>query len=43
MLQAIDELPEEKREAFDLVRIQGMTQVEAADVLGISNRQCSDG
>ena len=36
MLRAIDDLPEEEREAFDLVRIQGMTQVEAADVLGVS-------
>src|SRR6202522_1397868 len=36
MLQAIEDLPEEEREAFDLVRIQGMTQVEAADVLGVS-------
>ena len=36
MLQAIDELPEEEREAFDLVRIQRMTQVEAAEVLGVS-------
>ena len=26
MLRAIDDLPEEEREAFDLVRIQGMTQ-----------------
>src|SRR5690242_248877 len=34
MLAAIDELPEEEREAFDLVRIQGMTQTEAARVLG---------
>jgi DNA-binding CsgD family transcriptional regulator len=34
--QAIDDLPEEEREVFDLVRIQGMTQVEAADVLGVS-------
>ena len=38
MLQAIDDLPEEEREAFDLVRIQGMTQVEAAEVLGVSNK-----
>ena len=38
MLQAIDDLPEEEREAFDLVRIQGMTQVEAADMLGVSNK-----
>jgi DNA-directed RNA polymerase specialized sigma24 family protein len=36
MLQAIGELPAEEREAFDLVRIQGMTQVEAAEVLGVS-------
>ena len=36
MLQAIDELPEDEREVFDLVRIQGMTQVEAAQVLGVS-------
>jgi RNA polymerase sigma factor (sigma-70 family) len=36
MLQAIEELPEDEREVFDLVRIQGMTQVEAAEVLGVS-------
>src|ERR1700722_8706780 len=36
MLQAIDRLPEGEREAFDLVRIQGMTQAEAAGVLGVS-------
>jgi RNA polymerase sigma factor (sigma-70 family) len=36
MLQAIGDLPEDEREAFDLVRIQGMTQVEAAEVLGVS-------
>ena len=36
MLRAIDELPEEEREVFDLVRIQGMTQTEAAEVLGVS-------
>jgi RNA polymerase sigma-70 factor (ECF subfamily) len=36
MLDAIDGLPEDEREAFDLVRIQGMTQGEAADVLGVS-------
>src|ERR1700760_3500427 len=28
MLQTIDELPEDEREVFDLVRIQGMTQTE---------------
>jgi RNA polymerase sigma factor (sigma-70 family) len=36
MLRAIDELPEDEREAFDLVRIQGMTQAEAAQVLSVS-------
>ena len=36
MLRAIDELPEDEREAFDLVRIQGMTQAEAAQLLGVS-------
>jgi RNA polymerase sigma-70 factor (ECF subfamily) len=36
MLQAIGELPEDEREAFDLVRIQGMTQLESAQVLGVS-------
>ncbi len=38
MLQAIEDLPEDEREVFDLVRIQGMTQVEAAEVLGVSNK-----
>ena len=38
MLQAIGDLPEDEREAFDLVRIQGMTQVEAAEVLGVSTK-----
>jgi RNA polymerase sigma-70 factor (ECF subfamily) len=36
MLAAIESLPEGEREAFDLVRIQGMTQAEAARVLGVS-------
>jgi RNA polymerase sigma-70 factor (ECF subfamily) len=36
MLAAIDGLPEAEREAFDMVRIQGMTQVEAARVLDVS-------
>ena len=36
MLAAIDDLPDDEREAFDLVRVQGMTQVEAAEVLGVS-------
>ena len=36
MLEAIGDLPEDEREAFGLVRIQGLTQVEAAEVLGVS-------
>jgi RNA polymerase sigma-70 factor (ECF subfamily) len=36
MLRAIDDLPEEEREAFDLVRIQGLSQAEAAQLLGVS-------
>ncbi len=36
LLRAIDELPEDEREVFDMVRIQGMTQVEAAELLGVS-------
>jgi RNA polymerase sigma-70 factor (ECF subfamily) len=36
MLAAIDSLPEGEREAFDLVRIQGLTQEEAGKVLGVS-------
>jgi RNA polymerase sigma-70 factor (ECF subfamily) len=36
MLRAIDELPEDAREVFDLVRIQGMTQADAAQLLGVS-------
>ena len=36
MLEAIENLPENEREAFSLVRIQGMTHLEAADVLGVS-------
>jgi RNA polymerase sigma factor (sigma-70 family) len=35
MLAAIGGLPEEEREAFDLVRVQGMSQVEAAQLLGV--------
>jgi RNA polymerase sigma-70 factor (ECF subfamily) len=36
ILAAIEGLPEGEREAFDLVRIQGMTQTEAAQVLEVS-------
>jgi RNA polymerase sigma-70 factor (ECF subfamily) len=47
MIAAIDALPDAEREAFDLVRIQGMTQTEAAAVLGVSamtvNRRLNSG
>jgi len=47
MIAAIDALPDAEREAFDLVRIQGMTQAEAAAVLGVSamtvNRRLNNG
>ncbi|HEX8521479.1 MAG TPA: sigma-70 family RNA polymerase sigma factor [Tepidisphaeraceae bacterium] len=36
ILDAIAQLPEEEREVFELVRIQGMTQPDAAAVLGVS-------
>jgi len=36
MLEAIDGLPEDEREVFGLVRAQGITQTEAAQVLGVS-------
>ena len=36
ILAAIDSLPEGEREAFDRVRIQGMSQSEAAQVLEVS-------
>jgi RNA polymerase sigma-70 factor (ECF subfamily) len=36
MLGAIEGLPEDEREAFDLVRIQGLTYAEVAGVLGVS-------
>jgi hypothetical protein len=36
ILEAIERLPEGEREAFDVVRIQGMSQAEAAEVLGVS-------
>jgi len=38
MLDAIDELPEEEREAFELVRIHGLTHTEAAEVLKVSTK-----
>jgi DNA-directed RNA polymerase specialized sigma24 family protein len=38
MLEAIDALPHDERETFDLVRIQGLTQSEAAEILGVTVR-----
>jgi RNA polymerase sigma factor (sigma-70 family) len=38
MLESIDGLPEDEREAFDLVRIQGLSYAEAAELLGIAPR-----
>ncbi len=38
MLDAIESLPGEEREALDLVRIHGMTYAEAAEVLGVSSK-----
>jgi RNA polymerase sigma-70 factor (ECF subfamily) len=38
ILKAIDELPEDEREVFGLLHIQGLTQGEAAKVLGVSVR-----
>ena len=35
MLEAIDRLPEEEREVFGLVRIQGLTHGQTAEVLGV--------
>ena len=36
ILEAIDNLPEDEREVFGLVRLQGLTHVEAAEVLDVS-------
>ncbi len=38
MLEAIDSLPEEEGEVFSLVRIQGVSQTEVAELLGVSTR-----
>jgi RNA polymerase sigma-70 factor (ECF subfamily) len=38
ILEAIEDLQGSEREAFDLVKIQGLTQAEAAQVLGVSLR-----
>jgi RNA polymerase sigma factor (sigma-70 family) len=36
MLAAIDNLPEDEQEVFGLVRIQGLSQAETAELLGVS-------
>lgn len=36
MLEAIEQLPDDEREAFSLVRIQGLAQTEAAELVGVS-------
>jgi RNA polymerase sigma-70 factor (ECF subfamily) len=36
MIQAIERLPEEDREVFELIRIQGLSYAEAAAVVGVS-------
>jgi RNA polymerase sigma-70 factor (ECF subfamily) len=38
MLQAIECLPEDEREVFELVRIQGLTHTEAAKIVGVSEK-----
>jgi RNA polymerase sigma-70 factor (ECF subfamily) len=38
LLETIDRLPDDEREAFDLVRIQGLTNTEAAELLGVTTR-----
>jgi RNA polymerase sigma-70 factor (ECF subfamily) len=38
ILGAIEGLPEDEREVFDLVGIQGLTHVEAAAVVGVSEK-----
>ncbi len=38
MLEAIDDLPEDEREVFGLVRLQGLTHTEAAEVLDVSTK-----
>src|SRR5215470_10671471 len=38
MLEVIEGLPEDEREVFDLVGIQGLTHAEAATVVGVSEK-----
>src|SRR5262249_23726259 len=36
ILDAVEELPDEERETFDLIRIQNLPPADAAEVLGVS-------
>jgi RNA polymerase sigma-70 factor (ECF subfamily) len=38
MLQAIEGLPADEREVFDLVRIQGLTHAEVAGIVGVTTK-----
>jgi RNA polymerase sigma-70 factor (ECF subfamily) len=38
VLETVDGLPEDEREAFDLVHVQGLSQAEAAELLGVAAR-----
>jgi RNA polymerase sigma-70 factor (ECF subfamily) len=38
VLAAVDGLPPDEREAFDLVHVQGLSQAEAAEMLGVAAR-----
>lgn len=38
MLDAIENLPPDEREAFELVRIQGLSCIEAAEIVGTTDR-----
>ena len=38
MLKAIDGLPDDEREVFGLLRIQGLSQTEAATLIGVSTK-----
>ena len=38
MLEAIESLPDEEREVFELVRVQDLSYAEAAGVLGVSTK-----
>jgi hypothetical protein len=38
ILKVIQSLPEEEREVFNLVRVQGMSHAEAAEVIGCATK-----